>query len=84
MVSQVGRDGMVEGTVYDIVDEESDEELDRLTLNNLCGGFMDDLMDNGVDNKADCQNPVDPGSDTHRKKVRSKKSKKKLSCKNKS
>jgi hypothetical protein len=84
MVSQVGRDGMVEGTVYDIVDEESDEELDRFILNNLYGGIIDDLMDNGVDNKAGCQNPVDPGSDTHRKKVRSKKRKKKLSCKNKS
>jgi hypothetical protein len=52
MVSQVGRDGVVEGTVYDIVDEESDEELDRFILNNLCGGIMDDLMDNRVDNKS--------------------------------
>lgn len=63
----------VEGLVFDLEEDESDEELDKSILYNLCGGIVEETMDGGIDDVVCCQDLGQPSTIKKKKKFKRKK-----------
>jgi hypothetical protein len=62
--------GVVQDGEGSIEDREaiSDEEIDKLILNSLCGNLMDEVMDEGVDSSWRDQIPCHPRTSSKNKR----------------
>lgn len=63
----------IEGLVFDLEEDESDEELDKIILYNLCGGIVEETMDGGIDDVVCCQDLGQPSTIKKKKKFKRKK-----------